>query len=377
MHIASVSPVPTRLLCFQCSDGEWVPAWLSDRDRPWLRDLLTDSRVFAGHPMTELLQRWRASDRDPRAGSRQAIALHVLSRWLRGSSRGPTRTHMRRQLFDLAAAGVERQRALEQIASQHELSAKQLADTLFHDLPGNRVVSWPDSPIEPAMLCLHANQALVRGMLRHAQHAEILLHGGSRSLLRTAWLLGLRIEVATTTTEVTRLTWRRQPEGANRKALDGLVPLLPWTHRYRLRATCTIDDNQGELVLTTGDPLQPGPEPRMYDSKLERSFAADFARAKPNWQIVREPTAIHTSHGLAFPDFAMHARNGRPGWLCEVSGLRDPKALPAKLALLDAHPRLILCLPRRLLTAELRSHARIVPFGRKVPIDAVIAVMQR
>jgi len=172
-----------------------------------------------------------------------------------------------------------------------------------------------------------------------------------------------------------RLTWQRSHPHGHRIALASLVPLLPWTYRYRLRAACTIARTRGDLVIATGDPVQPGPEPRAYDSKLEQSFAAEFVRAMPDWVIVREPTAIVTSHGMAFPDFAMQHRDRRPGWLCEVSGLRNPAALTAKLALLDAHPRMILCLPRHAVPNELRGHARIVPFARKVPIHAVVAAI--
>lgn len=41
--IAGVAALPTALLCFSQTEGELVPAWLSDRDRPWLRDLLDES----------------------------------------------------------------------------------------------------------------------------------------------------------------------------------------------------------------------------------------------------------------------------------------------------------------------------------------------
>lgn len=81
-----------------------------------------------------------------------------------------------------------------------------------------------------------------------------------------------------------------------------------------------------------------------------------------------------TSRGLAFPDFAL-VRPGRPTWLCEIAGLRDRTALPAKLALLE-HPRLVLCLPERAVPAERRGHPRVVPFRRSVDVAAVLSVVR-
>src|SRR5690606_35235825 len=121
------------------------------------------------------------------------------------------------------------------------------------------------------------------------------------------------------------------------------LPLLPWLHRHRLVAEVRHPLARGRLVLGTGDPLPPGPEPTPYDSRLERRFATELQRLHPTWQLLREPEPVRTARGLAFPDFAI-ARTGAPTWLCEIAGLRQLSSLPAKLALLD-HPRTVLCLP--------------------------------
>lgn len=376
MPIVGGTPVPTRLLSYTLTDGELVPSWLSDRDRPWLRDLIWDSRAFVGRPFTELTRRWQVSVDDPRAGRRQAIAQHALTTMLRASGRPPSRTRIRRQLFALAATGVARQSALHEVAAAHDLTAEQLQATLFHDLPAHRLVTWPEAEIDASMLSLRANVALVRGMLRHAQHIVLDVLGGTRALLKTAWLRGAHVDVLHNQAGTTRLTWQRTVTNPRSDAIGSLLALLPWTNRYRLRADCIILGDRGDVVLSTGDPLQPGPEPRLFDSLLEQSFAHDFARAMPDWVLVREPTAIATTHGLAFPDFALQPPHRAPGWLCEVAGLRDGRALEAKLALLDAHPRLILCLPQAVVVGPLCRHARIVPFRRRIPIDLVTAAMR-
>lgn len=375
MRIDGVTPVPTRILSFTKADGELVPAWFGDRDRPWLRDLIEDVHAFCGQRMGTLLQRWRDGDNDPRAGSRQAIAVHVLTGWLRRSAVAAAMREPRRQLFALAAGGMDRETALAQVAASHQLELGQLSEDLFADLPDQRRICLPTPSPESGGLISRANLALARGMLRHASSAEILIRGGSRTVLKTAWLRGMRVAVAQTKTGATRISWQQTTAGA-RNVLGSIVPLLPWTHRYRLRALCTIGELRGFVVLATGDQMQPSAEPRLYDSKLEQSFAREFVQAMPDWQLIREPIAIATPHGLAFPDFELRPRRGGAPWLCEIAGLRNPKALHAKLSLLDAHPRLILCLPIAAVPSERSTHPRLVAFRRRVPIEAVIEAIQ-
>ena len=375
MHIDGGIQVPTRLLAYTCADGELVPAWLSDRDRPWLRDLLSECQTYVGQPIADLRRRWRQSAPDPRAGFRQPIAQHVLATMLQRAGKTPSRTRVRQQLFQLAASGMAREHALAQLAASEQLTVAQLTDTLFQDLPGNRLVVWPDPSLEPTALALRSNLALVRGMLRHAQHAEIDLYGGARTILKTAWLLGMQLTIANVRADVTHLVWQPSPTTASSNALAALVPLLPWSKRYRLRARCTIARDHGDLILTTGDALQPSAEPRLYDSKLEEAFAHDFCLAMPDWDLIREPNAMPTQHGLAFVDFLLQPRNRDPESFCELAGLRNPAALSAKLALLEAHPRLLLCLPQALVPATHRAHPRVIAFRRKVAIADVAAAL--
>lgn len=376
MRIDGVTPVPAHLLSLTQADGELIPTWLGDRDRPWLRDLIEDAHAFCGQRIGTLLQRWRNGEHDPRAGSRQAIAVHVLTGWLRRSAVAVAMREPRQQLFALAADGVDRETALARTAASHELGVEQLREDLFADLPDQRRIRWPTRGPESGTLICCVNLALARGMLRHAHSAEVLIRGGSRAVLKTAWLRGIRIEVAQTKTGATRLSWQQATAPPRNHVLGSIVPLLPWTHRYRLRAKCTIAGLRGDLVFATGDPIQPSAEPRLYDSKLEQSFAREFVQAMPGWQLIREPTAITTAHGLAFPDFELRPLRGGKPWLCEIAGLRDPSALAAKLSLLDAHPRLILCLPMASVPSAMSTHPRVVAFRRKVPIEAVLATMR-
>jgi predicted nuclease of restriction endonuclease-like RecB superfamily len=363
-------------LPYTIADGELVPAWLGDRDRPWLRDLLDAAAAYVGRPIAELLARLRRSDVDPRAGMRQAPAVHTLTTWLRRAASGPARSATRQQLFQLHAGGLARDAALQQLAREQGLDADELAASLFADLPDRRLVHWPDPPPDAGRLALATNTDMVQSMLRHAHTIELQLLGASRALLRTAWLHGAHLQTIAHDDGSATGCWRRETSTGTAHAFAAIVPLLPWARRYRCTAQCRLGRDRGRVVLQTGDPILPGPEPRRYDSQLERHFALDFLRARPDWRLLREPAPLATAHGLAFPDFALTAPDGARTWLCEVAGLRAASAMPAKLALL-AHAQLVLCLPERAMPVDYRKHPRVVPFRRRVAIERVLTILDR
>lgn len=352
------------------ADGELLPAWLGDRDRPWLRDLLEVAAGYVGRRVEEWLHRSRETELDPRAGARQRVALHVLDSLLRRAAVGPRRSSTRLQLYRAAAGGS--------IVRRDE-SRKDL----FDDLPMRRTIRWPDPDPDPVRLALLANTVVAQSLLRRATEVHLQLVGASRAVLQTSWLHGVpwRLQpepgqLPATTRPVDlhlEARWREPALRERARRIDSIVPLLPWARRYRLRAPCDLGPIQGSFVLTTGDPLLPSPEPRRYDSNLERRFVRDLRHLAPHCRVVREPQPIETSRGLAFPDFALTVP-GRVPWLCEIAGLRIASALPAKLALLE-HPRLVLCLPEASVPEGLRGHGRVVPFRRWVEVGVVLRVV--
>jgi predicted nuclease of restriction endonuclease-like RecB superfamily len=347
-----------------------VPPWLSDRDRPWLRDLLCEAEAMHGRPFAELQRRWRQRETDPRAGPRLTIARHVLQRLLLCQTKAPRMATIRRELF-AAAANVPRDEAVARVAAHHGTTPTALLADLFVDLPHARRLVWPNPPLAPADVLLAANLAIGKGMLVRAEAATLRLEGAARAVLRTAWLHGGAFTIEGEAGDAVHLRWRL-PDRRSARALAATVPMLPWAHRYRLTAHCRIGGLAGTFVLATGDPILPGPEPRAFDSELERTFALDAAARAPQWELLREPIPLVTAGQPCFPDFALRHRDTGERWLLEIAGLRDRRALAHKLAALTAVPRYVLCLPRRAVPAEWRGHPRIVPFGRRVEVASVL-----
>jgi hypothetical protein len=165
------------------------------------------------------------------------------------------------------------------------------------------------------------------------------------------------------------------------RALAELVPLLAWCRDFRLDATCVIRGRRVRYRLRGGDPVFPSTPPRVYDSQVEARFARDFARAAPDWDVIREPEPILAGGRLLFPDFALRHRAAPDHcWLVEIVGFFTPEYLRNKLKSYGEAglTNLILCVDDSLccLPGELPGHAHVVWFRRHVDADRMLAFIE-
>jgi len=164
------------------------------------------------------------------------------------------------------------------------------------------------------------------------------------------------------------------------RALSSLLPRLALCPRFELRALCALADRALPLLLKSGDPIFPAQPPKPFDSKLEARFARDFAKAAPDWDLVREPAPLVAGERLIFPDFALvHRRDPARRHLLEIVGFWTAAYLRDKLAGLRAArvDDLILCLDadRNCGPDELPPGARVILYRKRVDPQAVLAVL--
>ncbi|MCU0867165.1 MAG: DUF790 family protein [Planctomycetes bacterium] len=371
-----MKPLPRHLLACTFADGELTPVQLTAHDLPWLRDLLLDAEAFVGRPRDALLRHWARSDHDPRAGSKLRPARHVLLQALSPPVARRDRSRLRRALFTAAASGLDRAPALAAIAVEFGIAPAAIEHGLFGDLPHERPLQWPAPAWSASDLQLRTNTASAGALLATATAATLQLRGAARAVLRTTWLLGAHFELLGHRDggSSATLRWRPLPNDPRAgRRLVGLLPVLPWARRFELRAECHWRTRRGRFVLGHGDALLPGPAPAPFDSELERRFARDFVQQAPDWQLLREPVPIACGQQLAFPDFELRRRGSATVWWLELAGLRDPAALPGKLALLQQQPNYLLAVPRAACTAPLPDHPRLLRFGRHVAVADVLA----
>jgi hypothetical protein len=272
------------------------------------------------------------------------------------------------------------------VAAKLRVTPRELSDSLFADLPGERLIGPSSAPASPGDLALRVNLALVQGLLAHAEKVMIDVQGNSRSLVRHARLRGLICTVTDRDGKGNVSLELSGPFALFRKtrlygrALGEIVPMLAWCPRFRLRADCILQGHRRTLELRTGDPVLPGEAPRHYDSRIEERFAREFRKLAPGWDVVREPEPINADGTLIFPDFSLQCRaNPARRWLLEIVGFWTAEYVTRKLA----HYRsarlsnLILCIDeeRNCTSADLPASVRVVRFRRRVDPAAVLRLL--
>jgi predicted nuclease of restriction endonuclease-like RecB superfamily len=358
--------------------------FLGPQDEPWLRVLLGELARFEGRRRRELAERLAEPLPCETPYLKRRAATRVLLRlWRRERVAAVPPPEARARLFRAAGARVApREAHLAQVAASFDVEPAALAESLFADLPGERVVRAPVPPPDVAEVVLRTNLAVVQGALMRASTIDLAVEGGVRPIVRLAKLRGLLCVVV------------QPPEGAPRlqisgpfslfrhtllygRALAELVPHLAWCARFELRAACAMRGRVVDVAVESGAPIFPASAPAPFDSKLEERFARDLARLAPDWDLLREPEAVRAGGTLVFPDFLLrHRLDPRRRVLVELAGFWTPQYLSTKLArLAEAElPPFILCVDeeRACALGKLPASLSIVPFRRRVDAAAVL-----
>lgn len=384
--------LPDALLNYSLTGSAVVPHFLGEHDYPWLRGLLDEYERYVGRPRRELDARLREPLPCETPPVKLRLVVRALARKERARRKAPAVLPRKvRALVFEAAARTECPPSVVRtgVATSLGLTPEQLDDLLFAELPGEQLVGPISPPTSPENLALRANLLLVQGLLSRATRVRIEVEGHTRALVRHARLQGLICSVTTrregtdgqTAMELSGPLALFRKTRLYGRALGGIIPVLAWCPRFRLRAECVLHERQVVLQLRTGDPIFPGSVPRQHDSRVEERFAQEFRKVAPEWDIVREPEPVNADGTLIFPDFAIQCR-ANPGrrWLLEIVGFWTPDYVSRKLARYRSAQlsNLILCIDaeRNCSTADLPTGARIVRFRRRLDPTAVLRLVE-
>ena len=273
------------------------------------------------------------------------------------------------------------------VAASLNVSPEDLQESLFADLPGERVVAAPAQPLSAMEVALRCNLTIVQEMLFRAAIVRVEVEGNARVLVRHAKWRGLictvveRPDGTSASVEVSGPFALFRNTRLYGRALGELVPLLAWCPRFRLQAECVFGGRPLTLQLGAGDPIFPSAAPRRYDSLLEERFAREFRRLAPAWDVIREPKPVVAAGTLIFPDFALqHRVDPTRRWLVEIAGFWTPDYVTRKLALYRRArlPSLIFCIDedRNCSEADLPPGARVIRYRRRVDPAAVLRAIE-
>lgn len=365
------------------------PAYLTPADYPWLRALLTEYERFEGRKRREFRFRMQEPLAVPCDARKLRDALQVLERLSTDRTASAiVPRKVRTELFRAATRADDREAALARAAEILGFTQELMLESLFLDLPDERVLGPLSETISPAELALRINAETVACLLRKALRVRVLASGNIRAVVRHAKLTGLLCHATpgkakdAVTLELSGPYALFQHTRVYGRALASLVPRLAWCQRYRLEADCVLDAKTrsvGRLVLSSGAPIKAARELDAFDSKVEERFAKSFAKLAPDWDVIREPNAVAVGGGLAFPDFALRHRLDATVWHVEIVGYWTPQYLERKFSQLrEANiDNMIVCIDDKRACGEgdLPSSARVVRYRTKIDSRKVLALI--
>ena len=368
-----------------------VPHYFTAQDEPWLRVLIDEYARFVGHQCSELHERLARSPSARAPKSKRRIAVRLLDALClaRPSAAVPPK-EARAAVFRAAACSLSpRIDVLRSVAASFAVSAAELERCLFADLRSEWRVGDSPSGLSPSRIASDANLALIASLIRRAAHVRIAVRANPGALVRHARIVGLicRESPLEQTDDGVVLDVSgpfalfRHSEIYGR-ALASLVPRVLSSEQFELSATCALERGARllTLVVRSGESIGISPAPSRLERRLDQKFEQDFQRAAPEWQLVREPSAIACRETLIFPDFELIFRQDPTRrWLLEIVGFWTREYVCEKLRRLRAAgiERFLLCVDqkRECAEAELPVDPRIIRYKTRIDARAVLALL--
>ena len=235
---------------------------------------------------------------------------------------------------------VKREDLLEQVALKHQISSEDVLAGLYADLPENHQLATFAAP-SPNELLLRYNVALAQAMLYRCEVLRLSVYRN----------LPVRYKQLFKFIKFYRLihTIEGDVDAGYEIALDGPVSMFRHSQKYGLQMAvflpalllCTRWSMQADIVRKDGRRQhfvlddQSGlvshyKDQTLYDSLLEETFAARFAKAKTQWQLERESEVVNLKETVMIPDFTFRHPDGRMAIL-EIMGYWRPEYLRRKL----------------------------------------------
>lgn len=235
---------------------------------------------------------------------------------------------------------VKREDVLDQVALKHQISREDVLAGLYADLPENHQLATFAAP-SPNELLLRYNVALAQAMLYRCEVLRLSVYRN----------LPVRYKQLFKFIKFYRLihTIEGDVDAGYEIGLDGPVSMFRHSQKYGLQMAiflpalllCTRWSMQADILRKDGRRQhfvlddQSGlvshyKDQTLYDSLLEETFAARFAKAKTAWQLERESEVVNLKETVMIPDFTFRHPDGRTA-LLEIMGYWRPEYLRRKL----------------------------------------------
>ncbi len=374
------------------------PQFLDRRDEPWIAALIDEYQRFEAQP----IQTWKSRLKEPLPfyypHRKLRFVLKAFDEAFPQVSLYPKKQvqELRQALFPFAesfpdlAPEQRRNRIIGDFDNDFCKAALQRGESidtiLFADLPSEKRLGRVPKDISISDIILSANTHLIKSIILRSQRLDIKIRGQLRPIVRQALLRGLicvahalpgRAEFDATLSLSGPLGLFRHAR-VYARLLTEIIPFLPKCDRFSLQAFVPEGEQMKIWTIESGDPIRPA-KTRKFDSQVEKRFSQEFAKAAPDFDLIREPQAIMSDGRFLFPDFAIkHRTNADVSWLLEIVGFWTPAYLQKKVENLQRAKidRLIICVSRKLACSdEWPKSAKLVVFDRWIDPKDVLRVM--
>ena len=349
-------------------------------DAGWITTLVDEAQAASGRRWHELVARLEGLAA-PTTGARQAAATTALRRLIgRRNGRGFTAAKVRQHALGAPVLTADaRQARIAAVAKLLEMTSTEVEDGMWSDLPGERVVSMAQRPLELAVAAA-ANVHVLQTALRRALLVRIEVPGDPRPLARAAARQGLLATVRATAggavTEISgplALFHRTTVYG---RALGALVPALASCASFAMTIRGNLGRGIGDAVVASPVLLPAYKPPPRYAAELR--LERDLRKLLPDAVIDATPGALTSGDGdVVFPDLAI--RRGERARYVEVVGFWSADHVLHRLAQYNAAgcDDVVLCVDsaRAVADGDLTVDPRVVRFQGRIEAAAVLAAI--
>lgn len=382
--------LPADLVDADRCEGRVVPRYLTTRDHGWVQALQDELEGAVGQPreaVDERLVRLRLPG-PPRRRAAAAMTTLLLRRhtWRTESAVDPVAA--RAAVFELAGRerAASREDVLRRVADQAGVHSKDLAASLYADLPARRRLEAPGEALTTADALARYNLALAQSLLLRAERLRVEVGGQAKQVLRYARLHGLLVRVlapadrdARTVLEVSGPLSLLRSTLKYGRAMARWLPALTRLPQWSLSARCVLD---GEVLTFDAGPRDPlgttHAVAKRFDSQVEARFFRDLKRVGGPWQVLREAAPVQLGRRLVCPDFTLVDAHRARVVPVEIVGYWTPEYLADKLRVLAALPPRrpwLLCVDESLAgaLAERLPSDRVFWYRRRIDAPAFLA----
>ena len=263
---------------------------------------------------------------------------------------------LREQVFQLSAAAVPSPQAaarvIQEVASTltrelgREVTVEAIREGLYADLAENQILTAFQAPTPEALLHRY-NLSQVQGVLYRATELIITAHrndpGEYKLLFRYLKLFGLMTIIegdadhgyTITIDGPASLFGSSTRYGVDlAKFLPALLHVSRWEMVTNLARRTLYDGRETPNRFTLGSGcglVSHYKKGKVFDSIVEESFAASWAKTKTEWRLEREVELIPLPGSVMVPDFRLVHLDGRT-FVLEIVGYWRPEYLRKKFS---------------------------------------------